>query len=399
MKDSILVFGTGDLQKSIIERCKLKNLLVVGIDPQAEATCRELVDAFEVVGGQDFEKTMEVAERYQVKGIITAATDKPLVMMARVAEKLNLAFFSVETAECSTDKLLMKQKFQEAGIPCARGFLLNSVDELATLKADYPVIVKPRDNSGSRGVIYCTNFNEVELAVQEALQYTKKGNVLVEEFIDGKEYSIESLHVAGNTHVIQYTEKITTPRPYNVELGHIQPADLTNTQKEEINSIISGIAVCMGFTNCASHTELKINSKGIYVIETSPRLGGDFITSILTPLSTGFNLEEQLIHIALCEPVDANTGRVERASGVCFFSFPVGKVTAISHELSAGSQWPVANGLQNFQLKLKVGDTVSQITSSLNRYGQFIVSADTHEEVDEVIKKYDKKIREFIKIE
>jgi carbamoyl-phosphate synthase large subunit len=217
-KKTILIFGVGDLQKSIIERCKAKNLFVVGIDPMAEATCRELVDAFEIVGGQDFDKTVEVAERYQVKGIITAATDKPLVMMARVAEKLNLPFFSVETAEWSTDKLLMKQKFHEAGIPCANGFLLNSVDELATLNVDYPVIVKPRDNSGSRGVIYCTGFNEVELAVQEALQYTKKGNVLVEEFIDGKEYSIESLHVAGNTHVIQYTEKITTPRPYNVEL-------------------------------------------------------------------------------------------------------------------------------------------------------------------------------------
>ncbi len=218
MKDSILVFGVGELQKSIIERCKKKKLFVVGIDPMAEAMCRNLVDAFEVVGGQDFEKTVEVAERYNVKGIVTAATDKPLVMMARVAEKLQLPFFSVETAEWSTDKLMMKQKFQESGIPCANGFILNSVDELTELKVDYPVIVKPRDNSGSRGVIYCNNLKEVEIAVKEALQYTKKGNVLIEEYIEGKEYSIESLHYAGKTYVIQYTEKITTPLPYNVEL-------------------------------------------------------------------------------------------------------------------------------------------------------------------------------------
>lgn len=370
MKDSILVFGVGDLQKSIIERCKLKNLFVVGIDPQAEATCRELVDAFEVVGGQDFEKTIEVAEHYQVKGIITAATDKPLVMMARVAEKLQLPFFSVETAEWSTDKLLMKQKFQEAGIPCARGFLLNSVDELATLKVDYPVIVKPRDNSGSRGVIYCANLDDAESAVSEALNYTRKGNVLVEEFVEGKEYSIESLHNADETHVIQYTEKITTPRPYNVELGHIQPADLTINQKGEINSIISGIAVCMGFTNCASHTELKINSSGIYVIETSPRLGGDFITSHLVPLSTGVNMEEQLINISLGDTVDFKS--VNQASLITYFNFPIGQkiINTISAD-EIGRRFPC---VVDYKFNLKIGDEISLITNSLNRYGYFVIA-------------------------
>lgn len=381
MKDSILVFGTGDLQKSIIERCKLKNLFVVGIDPQAEASCRELVDAFEIVDGQDFEKTMEVAERYQVKGIITAATDKPLVMMARVAEKLNLAFFSVETAECSTDKLLMKQKFQEAGIPCARGFLLNSVDELATLKADYPVIVKPRDNSGSRGVIYCTNFNEVELAVQEALQYTKKGNVLVEEFIDGKEYSIESLHVGGKTHVIQYTEKITTSRPYNVELGHIQPADLSLKQKEEINSIVSGIAVCLGFVNCASHTELKINSKGIYVIETSPRLGGDYISSTLVPLSTGINMEDILIDISVNQSLqqDWYVPQFNKSSGIKYFELTDGVIS----EIKGLENLDNILGIQHWHFSLKSGERVKKITSSLDRYGYAIFQEDTRKELME----------------
>lgn len=370
MKDSILVFGVGDLQKSIIERCKAKYLFIVGIDPQAGATCRDLVDAFEIVGGQDFDKTIEVAERYKVKGIITAATDKPLVMMARVAEKLKLPFFSVETAEWSTDKLLMKHKFQEAGIPCAKGFLLNSVDELATLKVNYPVIVKPRDNSGSRGVIYCSDFNEVELAVQEALQYTKKGNVLVEEFIDGKEYSIESLHVGGKTHVIQYTEKITTPRPYNVELGHIQPADLTITQKEEINFIISGIAVCMGFTNCASHTELKINSKGIYIIETSPRLGGDFITSHLVPLSSGVNMEDQLINISVGKTIDYKP--VNKASLISYFNFTAEKkiIKTISFD-EIKEKFP---SIAEYKFNLKAGDEVNFITNSLDRYGYFVLT-------------------------
>jgi carbamoyl-phosphate synthase large subunit len=370
MKDSILVFGVGELQKSIIERCKKKKLFVVGIDPMAEAMCRNLVDAFEVVGGQDFEKTVEVAERYNVKGIVTAATDKPLVMMARVAEKLQLPFFSVETAEWSTDKLMMKQKFQESGIPCANGFILNSVDELTELKVDYPVIVKPRDNSGSRGVIYCNNLKEVEIAVKEALQYTKKGNVLIEEFIEGQEYSIEGIHYNGEHHVIQYTEKITTPLPYNVELGHIQPADISDREKIEINSIISRIAASLGFMNCASHTELKINQKGIFVIETSPRLGGDFITSHLVPLSTGVNMEEQLINISLGDTIDYKL--VNQASLITYFNFPIG--TKIINTISAdeiGRRYPC---VVDYKFNLKTGDEICLITNSLNRYGYFVIA-------------------------
>ena len=85
----------------------------------------------------------------------------------------------------------------------------------------------------------------------------------------------------------------------------------------------------MHFENCPSHTELKINERGIFVIETSPRLGGDYITSTLVPLSTGINIEDQLLHIALGESVDTNTGKMEKASGVCFFCLPEGVVRKI----------------------------------------------------------------------
>lgn len=369
-KKSILIFGVGPLQKSIIQRCKMKGLYTVGIDPSQDASCKELVDAFEIVGGQDFEKTIEVAERYQVKGIITAATDKPLVMMARVVEKLQLPFFSIETAEWSTDKILMKQKFQEAGIPCANGFLLNSLDELANLKVDYPVIVKPRDNSGSRGVIYCTNFKEVEIAVQEAFQYTKKGNVLIEEFIEGIEYSIESLHFDGKSHVIQFTEKVTSEFPYNVELGHIEPAELSKETQQEIKILISKIAKSLKFDNCASHTELKVNAKGIRIIETSPRLGGDFITSHLVPLSTCVNIEDQLINIAMGEKVDYKLE--SKVSLISYFNFPVGK--KIIKAISIDEIRERFSNVVEYRLDLKTNQEINIITNSLNRYGYFILA-------------------------
>lgn len=392
-KKSILVFGVGELQLSIIRRANAMGLFTVGVDPCEDAYSREECCAFEVVGGQDYEGTLSVAKKYNVSAIVTAATDKPLVMMARIAKGLNLPFYSVETAEWSTDKFQMKQRFIEGGVPCALGILIRSAEEAKDLY--FPVICKPRDNSGSRGVKLCRDMQELQESINEALQYSKLDTVLVEEFIEGREFSVESLHYDGKTEVIQFTEKKTTEFPYNVELEHKQPANLTEEQKNSIREIIDKIGAALKFENCPSHTELKVNERGIFVIETSPRLGGDFITSTLTPLSTGINLEDQLLHIALSEKVDTTTGRVEKASGVCFFSYPEGEVISISDKIADVSSWPL---ISNFELKLNVGDFIRPITSSLNRYGQFIVSGNSREVVDKMIIEYNERIREFITI-
>lgn len=392
-KKSILVFGVGELQRSIICRAKLKGLFTIGIDPCADAVCKGEVDAFEVVGGQDFEGTCAVVEKYGVNAMVTAATDKPLVMMARVAEKYGFPFYSIETAQWSTDKYQMKQRFLEGGVPCARGRLIAKAEEADDLY--YPLIVKPRDNSGSRGVKLCRNKEELQEAMQEALQYSHLDTVLVEEYIEGQEYSIEGLHYDGESEVIQFTEKTTTEFPYNVELAHKQPANLTEAQKDEIRQVISKIAQCMHFENCPSHTELKINERGIFIIETSPRLGGDYITSTLVPLSTGINVEDQLLHIALGEKVDTQAGRVEKASGVCFFCLPEGGVKKIDPQINEVATWP---GVYSFELKLKEGDEVHQITSSLNRYGEVIVSADNREGLDVLMDDYEQRFNGLIKV-
>ena len=394
IKKAILFFGVGELQKSIIDRAHLMGLNVIGIDPCSNAVAKSCCDAFEVVGSQDYEGTIAVAKKYGVSAIVTAATDKPLVMMARVAKTLNLPFYSEDTAVWSTDKYQMKQRFLEGGVPCAKGRLISCIEEAEDL--NYPIIVKPRDNSGSRGVKVCNTPAELKESIDEALQYSHLDSVLVEEVIEGPEYSIESLHYDGKSEVIQFTEKKTTPFPYNVELGHKQPANLSDDIKNEIREIISKIGFALKFENCPSHTELKVNERGIFVIETSPRLGGDYITSTLTPLSTGINMEDQLLHIALGEKVDTKTGRVEKASGVCFFDFPEGKVVKIDPKITEVGSW---SGVYALNLKLVEGDIVGKITSSLNRYGKFIVSGETRKEVEERLSEYEKNISKLITIE
>lgn len=388
MQKKVLIFGVGPLQKSIINRAKLMGLFTMGIDPAKDATCKDEVDAFEVVGGQDYEGTCAVVEKYGIDAIVTAATDKPLVMMARIAEKYGFPFYSVETARWSTDKFQMKQRFMEGGVPCAKGRLVKTVAEVEDF--EYPVIIKPRDNSGSRGVKLCRSKEELSASMNEAFEVSKLDTILVEEFIEGPEYSIESLHYDGKGEVIQFTEKKTTEFPYNVELGHIQPANISKENQEKIREIVAKIGKALHFENCPSHTELKINERGIYVIETSPRLGGDYITSTLTPLSTGINVEDQLLHIALGDKIEIEPKQVQY-SGVRFFAFDEGREIKHVPDAEFVKGWP---HVVDFSFNLKEGDKVNRITSSLNRYGQLILQAGNRDAIEEAFDKYEKVIKE-----
>lgn len=392
MKSSkkILVFGVGELQKSIINRAHKMGLFVVGIDPRPDAYCKDDVDAFEIVGGQDFGGTCAVVEKYGIDAIVTAATDKPLVMMARIAEKYGFPFYSVETAQWSTDKFQMKKRFELGGVPHAQGRLISKVEEAEGLV--FPVIVKPRDNSGSRGVKLCRNNEELKVSIEEALENSKLDTVLVEEFIEGPEYSIEGLHHDGKSEVIQFTEKKTTEFPYNVELGHIQPANISEDNQQKIREIVSKIGDALHFENCPSHTELKINERGVFVIETSPRLGGDYITSTLAPLSTGVNLEDELLKIALGESINPQPKAVQY-SGVRFFAFDEGSIIKHIPDENFVKEWP---HVVDFSFNLSEGQHVNRITSSLNRYGHLTLIAGNRESIEDAFDKYEKAIKEKV---
>lgn len=390
---TVMVFGVGELQKSIIERAHKMGVKVVGIDPCKDAICKDDVDAFENVGGQDFEASIAVAMKHHVDAIVTAATDKPLVMMARVAKELGFRFFSEETAVWSTDKYQMKQRFMDGGVPCAAGRIVYNSEEADNL--NFPVICKPRDNSGSRGVKLCRTANELQECIDEALQHSQLNTVLVEEYIEGQEYSIESLHYNGKSEIIQFTQKTTTDFPYSVELGHLQPADLTEDQKEEIHKTIEKIGKCLKFENCTSHTELKINERGIFVIETSPRLGGDYITSTLVPLSTGVNMEDQVLNMSIGEPVDTRKREIGKTTGVRFFRLPLGKVTNIDPKIEEIRDWP---GVVDLNLKFSVGSLISEITSSMNRYGHVIASGQTKDELANLLDKCEHWVQHCITI-
>lgn len=376
MKENLLVFGGGPLQLSLIETAKKLGYYTIVIDPDDNAPGKEIADIFFKVAGNDFDKTLEIAKQYNVKGIVTAATDKPILMMCHVAEELNLPFPSYESCETVLDKAKFKKFLYENNLPHAKG--ISVVGEILpeTFDLQFPLITKPVTNSGSRGVIKVENQKELSTAVQETLQHSKDSRFLIEEYIEGDEISVEVLVQNGVVHIIQITDKIVSSPPYNVEMGHIQPSKYAYL-KENIRGLLQMVVDKSGLDNCALHPEMKINNDKITIIEIGPRLGGDFITSHLVPLSTGLNMEEQNISLATGLPVETNT--IDRASMVSYLSFPVNSVIKNTITLEQlQEQFPE---IISYCCSLRKGDQVERITNSLDRYGQIILKGLTVNEL------------------
>ncbi|NLA24485.1 MAG: ATP-grasp domain-containing protein [Bacteroidales bacterium] len=385
-KKSILVFGGSDFQRSLIKECMKMGLFTIVIDPNPNAEAKDYAHAFEVVGGQDFERTCKVVEKYNIDAIITGATDKPLIMMARIAEKYGLNFISEETARLSTDKFLMKQKFQENNLPHAKGILIEEIND----NLQYPLIIKPSDNSGSRGVIFCENKQDLETIFDEAKTHTKKSYLIAEEFIEGKEYSIESIHYNGMSKILQITEKIVTPLPYFIELGHIQPADIEPKTLKSLEELLDKATKAFGFESCGAHNEVKMNNGNITLIEVSPRIGGDFISSTLVKSSTGINMEKALIQMALGEEPQLEVYK-PAVSGIFFFFFKEGKIKSLNNIESILN---IPEVIQ-YEFRLKQGDIIPKIKTGVDRYGYFILKTENKNKLVEV----KNKIFDSIKIE
>lgn len=377
MKDSILVFGGGELQYSIILKVKELGFNAVVIDPNPLAPAKNIADVFVQVGGDDFDKTLSIANQYKIKGIVTAATDHPILMMSKIASELKLAFPSFESCEMLLNKGKFKAFLKKNNLPHAKGNVFTVDSDFTSIKYNFPLIIKPVKNSGSRGVIKCNHEKDLPIAIDECVTYCKDGRFIIEEYINGDEISVEAIVVNGLVEIIQITDKIVSAPPYNVELGHIQPSKYQYRERE-IKNILQKIINITAFDNSVIHPEFKIDSEGnIWIIEIGTRLGGDYITSDLTPLSSGIDIELLQIFIAINKPFHFT--KVDKCAAISFFNFKKGSV--VCETVNENEIMELFTAVKRFCNTLTVGDTVNGITNSLERYGYFIVQCDSIQEI------------------
>lgn len=382
----LMILGASILQLPAIEQAKKMGVQVIAVDMNPEAIGFK-VDGItkEVISTIDIPAILEAARRHKIDGIMTLATDMPMQAVAVVAKELNLVGISSDTAIKATNKAAMREALKEAGVPVPLFYRVSSKQEYldaveSVRKSGYKCIIKPADNSGSRGIDLLENFNAetVERAFEYSKQSSRSGDLMVEEYMEGPEVSVETLSVNGECHVIQITDKLTTGAPYFVEMGHSQPSRHSEEMKKKIEEVAIAANRAIGIENGPSHTEIKVTKDGPKVVELGARLGGDNITTYLVPLSTGVNMVECCIKIALGEKPDLSK-KYEKASAIRYFDVEYGKIKNISGIEEAKA----IQGVKQIFVVHGIGEIMNGIKSSGDRAGFVIAQSDSVEKAIE----------------
>lgn len=370
----ILVLGAGEMQVPIIRKINELGYCSIAVDYDASASGFHYADEFYVESSTDYEKVLSIAKRRNVDAVLTTS-DYPVNIVAKVARQLNLPAMSEDVARICTNKYEQRILLKKNGINCPQFYLVDEVD-IKGLKS-YPYIVKPVDSSASRGVRKVENEIELRDAVVDAKRYSRTNRVLIEQFIGGSEYSVETLTQNGHTTVVMITEKLIIGENYGcfVEDTHIEPARINRDDWTLIETEVIKALTAIGIDNSPSHTEVKLFKGKVYIIEIACRLGGDYITSDLVPLSTGIDMLGNLVKISLGEAIDVDK-KFSKASCVQFINadnyaqcvdFIRKKDTHIVRsEIKKYSNRKIENSLERLGFIILQSDTMTEIENQLN---------------------------------
>lgn len=323
-KQKLAVIGASYLQQPLVEKAKEMGLEVHCFAWEDGAVCKDIADHFYPISIIEKEEILSICQQVGINGICTIASDVAAPTVAYVAEKMELVGNSYESAVRANNKYLMRESFSKADVPCPKYMVatpdtINTPSVLDGLREfQYPIIIKPSDRSGSLGVSKICTPAEYYPAIDQAMKVSFKHEAMIEEFIDGREISVEFISYQGHHYPLQITDKVTTGAPHFVELEHHQPSTLSKEMYVAIYSITEKALDALGITNGASHSEYKITPKGrIAIIEIGARMGGDFIGSDLVRLSTGYDFLKGVIEVALGEFVEPQITD-HKCSGVYF---------------------------------------------------------------------------------
>ena len=319
-KKRILILGAGLMQGPAIRAAKELGCDVIAVDGNLNAVCAKEADKFFPIDLKDIPALIDLAKNLKEKGlhgVFTAATDFS-VSVAAVAESCSLPGHSLEAARRASDKVLMRECFEKHGVPSPKftHIFKNEIDNaLQILKQKaipFPLTVKPADNMGARGCRLVYSQDELRPALEDAVNFSRSGKAIAEEFIDGEEFSLEALVINGEIFLNALADRHIFFPPYFVEMGHTIPSIKSKEECDELIRVFFLGIKALGLTNGAAKGDIflrkadpKKNGKRTACVgEIAARLSGGYMSGWTVPYSSGFDVTKAAVKIALGEPVD-----------------------------------------------------------------------------------------------
>lgn len=383
----IMILGASILQLPAILKAKEMGIEVIAVDMDENAIGFKHADKCLVISTIDIDEVVEAAKLHNIDGIMTLASDMPMRTVAKVAEELGLIGISKETAFKATNKAAMRECLGKNNVPIPKFFRVKGYDEYINIvnKFTSEIIIKPSDNSGSRGVVLLKELNneeQIKNAFKYSMENSRSGEIIVEEYMKGPEVSVESVSIDGKIYIVAITDKITTGSPNFVEMGHSQPSQLSKEITDNIKNVAIDAIRAVGIDNGPAHTEIIVTREGPKIVEIGARLGGDNITSHLVPLSTGINLVQVCIQIAMGIKVNLKQ-KFLKGSSIRYFESIEGKIDYIEGIEEAR----LIEGIKQIEFTKQIGQRVGKVSSSSDRLGFIIAQSDNAKKAIDICNK------------
>lgn len=360
----IAIIGAGDFQNQLILKAKEMKIETHVFAWEEGAVGKKNADYFYPVSIREKEEILEKCMEIGIDGICSIASDLAVITVNFVAQNMGLNSNSLRCSEIATNKFKMRKAFSVRGDPIPAFIEVSENEEIILTGMTFPLIVKPTDRSGSRGIFKVAEISQIQDAVKAAFQVSFEKKALIEEFVEGKEYSVECISFHGSHRLLAITEKFTTGAPHFIETGHNQPAEISDSLKLKIEKIVFHALDSLEITEGASHSEIKIDENEIIkIIEIGARMGGDCIGSDLVRISTGYDYTKMVIQVALNqEPEFVQVSKP--AKGAVRFIFSKSDLKDMKEMLCKDYV------LERKYLECQFDN--HQITDSSRRYGYFI---------------------------
>ena len=305
---NIVILGAGLMQRPAIQSAKNLGLHTIVVDADPKAVCIPLADEFFQIDLKDKEGILELCTRLKnspdgLEGVFTAGTDFS-ASVSYVCQKLGLPAHSFEAATNASIKTQMRGCFEKNGVPSPKFIRAGKEDispellETVLSKMDFPFVVKPVDNMGARGCRMVRTKEEFLPAVTIASKNSRTGYAIIEEYMDGPEFSIDALVYNGKFIVTGFAIRHIKYEPYFIEIGHTMPADIPQKMHDQLISVFALGAKAEGLTCGAAKADIKYTKKGPMIGEIAARLSGGYMSGWTYPYASDLNLTEQGILIA-----------------------------------------------------------------------------------------------------
>lgn len=300
----LLILGGGPCQLHAFALAKARGMPTALFDYLPHPPAAALADIHVQVSTFDVEACLAAAAKLPLAGVMTLGTDQPVYTAACIAERYGLpSLLDVPTAFAVTNKEAMKRTFDAHGIPCVPWQV---VDPASLARADWsgPVVLKPLDSQGQRGVLRCESAQEASRRFEDARSHSRREELLLETFYPADEVTLSAWVSQGQAQLLTATDRLTFADPVHIGIcaAHRYPSRAAAGCMPEMRAVTQAVAEAFSLREGPLYIQVLLGAQGPLVNEVACRIGGAFEDVFIPPL-TGFDILGAVMDAALGRPV------------------------------------------------------------------------------------------------